>query len=80
MPWDIVNLAWAELAIIVDGLWLYVVDGGHDREAFIDVINHVTGRQVALGWIGKSHRPLELTSSTVNVRRRLERLPSRHTL
>ncbi len=53
MPWDTVNLAWAELAIIANGLWLYIVDGGHDREAFIDVINHVTGKQVAFGWIGK---------------------------
>ena len=53
MPWATVNLAWAELAIIVDGLWLYIVDGGHDREAFIDVLNHVTGQQVAFGWIGK---------------------------
>lgn len=75
MPWDTVNLAWAELAIIVDGLWLYVVDGGNDREAFIDVINHATGKQVALGWIGKPHRHLELTS-TVNVRRGLEGLAS----
>ena len=64
MPWDTVNLAWAQLAIIVDGLWLYIVDGGHDRESFIDVLNHGTGMQVALGWIGKPHMPLESTSST----------------
>lgn len=80
MPWDTVNLAWAQLAIILDGLWLYIVDGGHDREAFIDVINHVTGRQVALGWIGKPHRPLEPTSSTGAVRRGLEALASRQVL
>lgn len=77
MPWDTVNLAWAVLAIIVDGLWLYIVGGGHNREAFIDVINHVTGRQVALGWIGKPPRPLEPTSSTGAVRRSLEAHTSR---
>ena len=56
MPWDSVNLAWAELAIIVEGLWLYFVDARHDRETFISVINTVARRQIALGWIGKSLR------------------------
>lgn len=69
MPWETVNLAWAQLSIIVDGLWLYIMDRGHDREAFIDVLNHVTGIQVALGWIGKPNRPLEPTSSTEAARR-----------
>ena len=59
MPWETINLAWAELAIIVEGLRLYIVDERHDRETFIDVINHVIGRQVALGWIGKPHMPLQ---------------------
>lgn len=72
MPWDTVNLAWAQLAIFVEGLWYYIVDGGHDREAFIDIINHVTGRQVALGWIGKPPVPLEPTSSTGSAKRGLE--------
>lgn len=57
MPWVTVNLAWAEIAIFVDGLWEYIVDGRHDREAFIDIINHVTGTQVALAWIGKPQAP-----------------------
>ena len=77
MPWATVNLAWAELAVIVGGLWLYFVDGGHDQEAFYDVINHVTGTQVALGWIGKPYRPLESTSSIGAGRRSLESLASR---
>lgn len=77
MPWAAVNLAWAELAIIAEGLWLYIVNEGHDREAFIDVINHVTGRQVALGWIGKPPRPLEHSSSSGAVRRDLHALASR---
>ena len=55
MPWDTVNLAWAEVAIVVEGLRLYIVDGRHDRETFIDVINHARVRQVALGWIGKPY-------------------------
>ena len=58
MPWGTVNLAWAELAIVVEGLWLYIVDDKHDRETFIDVINHVFNRQIAFGWIGKAHTPL----------------------
>lgn len=70
MPWHTVNLAWAELAIIVEGLWLYIVDGRHDRETFIDVINHVSGRQIALGWIGKLDVRLEHMSSTGAVSRR----------
>ena len=65
MPWATVNLAWVELAIILDGLRFYIIDGRQDREAFIDVINHVTGTQLAFGWIGKPPRPLSL-------RRRLE--------
>lgn len=77
MPWVTVNLAWAELAIIVDGLWLYIVDEGHDREAFIDIFNHVTSRQVALGWIGKPLGPLEGTPLTEIARRGLETLASR---
>ena len=70
MPWNTVNLAWAELAATVEGLMLYIVDGRHDRETFIDVINHVTGRQVALGWIGKSDNPLEHMTSTGAASRR----------
>lgn len=69
MPWITDNLAWAELAIIVHGLWLYVVVGGHDREAFVDVFDHVTGSQVALGWIGKPSRSLKATSFTGAARR-----------
>ena len=72
MPWETINLAWAELAIIVEGLRLYIVDERHDRETFIDVINHVIGRQVALGWIGKPHIPLQQTSSTGAVSKDLE--------
>ena len=72
MPWDTVNLAWAELAIFANGLWSYFVEGGHDRESFIDVVNHVTGRQVALGWIGKPRESLKLTSSTETATRSLE--------
>lgn len=72
MPWDTINLAWAELAIFVDGLWGYIVDGKHDRECFIDVINHVSERQVALGWIGKPHVPSLSTSLTGAARRGLE--------
>lgn len=60
MPWSTENLAWAQLAVILNGLWLYFVDGRHDREAFIDVVDNVTRRQIALGWIGKPQRPLEL--------------------
>ena len=71
MPWDTLNLAWAELAVIVEGLWLYIVDGRHDRETFIDVINNSIGRQVAFGWVGKPPRPLEHTSSTAGSRRGL---------
>ena len=59
LPWHGVNLAWAELAIVVEGLWLYIVDGRHDRETFIDIINNAISAQVAYGWIGKSHRPTE---------------------
>lgn len=59
MPWVTVNLAWAELAIIVHGLRLYIVDDRHDQEAFIDVVNHVTGTQIALAWIGKPHQPFQ---------------------
>ena len=69
MPWATVNLAWAELAIFVDGLWEYIVDGRNDREAFIDIINHVTATQVALGWIGKPRAPPLSTSLTGAARR-----------
>ena len=72
MPWETVNLTWAELAVIVEGLWLYIVDGRHDRETFIDVINHISGRQIALGWIGKLDIPLEHMSSKGAVSRRYE--------
>ena len=75
LPWHEVNLAWAELAIIVEGLWLYIVDGKHDRETFIDIINNAIGRQVAFGWIGEAHRPIEDKLSTAVVRRGL-RIPS----
>lgn len=61
MPWNTDSLAWAELAVIVHGLLLYIVDGRHDRETFFDAVNHVTGRQVAFGRIGKP------TSSTETV-------------
>ena len=64
MPWSTENLAWAQLAVILKGLWLYIVDGRHDREAFIDVIDDVTVRQIAFGWIGKSQRPLEPTPAS----------------
>ena len=57
MPWATINLAWAELSIIVEGLWLYFIVGKHDRETFINVINHVKAQQIAFGWIGKPHRP-----------------------
>lgn len=77
MPWATINLAWAELAIFVDGLWEYIVDGRHDREAFIDILNHVTGTQVALGWIGKPGAPPLSTSLTGAARRGLEALASR---
>ena len=77
LPWDMVNLTWTELAVVVEGLWLYIVDGRHDRETFIDVINNVIGRQVAFGWIGKPHRPIDHTSSTAAIRRGLKiRSPS----
>ena len=58
MPWITLDLAWAELAIVVQGLWLYIIDDNHDRETFFDVINHVLNRQIAFGWIGKAHTPL----------------------
>ena len=61
MPWSTENLAWAQLAVVLKGLWLYVVDGKHDREAFIDVVDDVNGRQIAFGWIGEPQRSLELT-------------------
>ena len=77
MPWVAVNLAWAELAIFADGLWGYIVDGRHNQEAFIDIINHVTGTQVALGWIGESRVPPVSTSLTGAARRGLEALASR---
>ena len=67
MPWGTLNLAWAELAIVVEGLWLYIIDDKHDHETFIDVINHVLNRQIAFGWIGKAHTPL--VSSTGGVSR-----------
>lgn len=79
MPWDTVNLAWAEVAIVVEGLWLYIVDGRHDRETFIDVINHARVRQVALGWIGKPHMALEHASLTGVIGRGLEVSASRQT-
>ena len=72
MPWDTVNLAWAELAIVLEGLWLYIIDEKHDREAFMDVINHVSNRQVAFGWIGKPHVPRRDMSLTGAVSRGLE--------
>ena len=71
MPWDTVNLAWAELAVFVNGLWLYMVDGRHSDEAIIQVINHSTGRQVALGWIGKPQRFPKPTLLTAAARRSL---------
>ena len=58
MPSSTLNLAWAELAIVVEGLWLYIVDDQHDRETFIDVINQVLNKQIAFGWIGNAHTPL----------------------
>lgn len=64
VPWVTANLAWAEMAIIIEGLWLYILGGRHDREAFFDFVNTVTREQAAFGFIGKPHRPLELTSST----------------
>ena len=64
MPWSTENLAWAQLAVIFNGLWLYFIDGRHDREAFIDVVDDVAGRQIALGWIGKPQTPLELTPAS----------------
>ena len=64
MPWSTENLAWAQLAVILKGLWLYIVDGKHDREAFIDVIDDVSRRQIAFGWIGEPQRPLELTTAS----------------
>ena len=64
MPWSTENLAWAQLAVILNGLWLYFIDGRHDREAFIDVVDDVAGRQIALGWIGKPPMPLELTPAS----------------
>ena len=77
MPWDTLNLAWAELAIVVEGLWLYIIDDNHGRETFIDVINHVLNRQIAFGWIGKAHTPL--VSLTGAVSRVLEVPASRQT-
>lgn len=79
MPWDALNLAWAEVAIVVEGLRLYIVDGRHDRETFIDVINHDRVRQVALGWIGKPHTALGHASSTDAIGRGLEVPASRQT-
>lgn len=79
MPWDTVNLAWAEVAIVVEGLWLYIVDGRHDRETFVDVINHARVKQVALGWIGKPHFALEHASSTDAIGRGPEVPASRQT-
>lgn len=78
MPWDTVNLAWAEVAIVVEGLRLYIVDGRHDRETFINVINHSRVRQVALGWIGKPHMALRYASPTDAIGRGLEVPASRH--
>ena len=66
MPWGTLNLAWAELAIIVEGLRLYIVDDKHDRETFIDVINHVLNRQIAFGWVGEAHTPLVSLTGTVS--------------
>ena len=66
MPWATLNLAWAELAIVVEGLWLYIVDDKHDHETFIDVINHVLNRQIAFGSIGKAHIPLVSLTETVS--------------
>ena len=57
LPWITLDLAWAELAIVVEGLWLYIIDDKHDRETFIDVINDVSNRQIAFGWIGKTQTP-----------------------
>ena len=74
MPWDTDNLAWAELAIIVEGLWMYFVGGKHHRETFIDTINRDVGRQIAFGWIGKPHRHLEHSSEIAKVRRSLKAL------
>ena len=64
MPWSTENLAWAQLAIVLKGLWLYIVDGKHDREAFIDVVDDITGRQIAFGWIGEPQRSLDLSTAT----------------
>ena len=64
MPWSTENLAWAQLAVVLKGLWLYIVDGRHDREAFIDVVDDVIGRQIAFGWIGERQSPLELTTAS----------------
>lgn len=72
MPWVTVNLSWAELAIFVDGLCEYIVGGKHDRESFIDVLNHVTDTQVALGFIGKPRVPSLSTSLTGAARRSME--------
>ena len=66
MPWSTLNLAWAELAIVVEGLWLYIIDDKHDHETFIDVINHVLNRQIAFGWIGKARMPLMSLTGTVS--------------
>ena len=66
MPWDILNVAWAELAIVVEGLWLYIIDHRHDRETFIDVINHILNKQIAFGWIGKAHTPLLSSTGAVS--------------
>ena len=64
MPWGTLNLAWAELAVVVEGLWLYIIDDKHDRETFIDVINHALNRQIAFGWIGKAQiHPVSLTGA-----------------
>ena len=80
MPWETVNLAWAEVAIVVEGLWLYIVDERHHRETFIDVINNVRVKQVALGWIGKPNLPLEQMPSIGAVSRALEVTSSLQTL
>ena len=61
MPWETENLAWAELAVIIDGLWLYILEEEDDRETFFELINDQIRRQVAFGWIGKPHVPLQYT-------------------
>ena len=78
LPWHGVNLAWAELAIVVEGLWLYIVDGRHDRETFVDIMNNAISAQVAYGWIGESHIPIKDNPSTAAERRVLKVRSSWH--